>query len=157
IMDVVLIDGYTQGGMNGAGRPWVELNGNGLAGSGLVTLVGGVTMRGLAINRFGIDGIFLGNGPNTPGNIVQSCYIGTDLTGTNWVGLGNGRNGITILGPNNLIGGTGPGTQNLISGNVGAGIALGVAGAPGVAAVLNQITNNFIGTDITGRIAFPNA
>src|SRR5262249_1880656 len=60
IMDVVLIDGYTQGGMNGAGRPWVELNGNGLAGSGLVTLVGGVTMRGLAINRFGIDGIFLG-------------------------------------------------------------------------------------------------
>ena len=78
-------------------------------------------MRGLVINRFGRDGIFIA-GFNT--NIIEGNFIGTDLSGTE--DLGNGNNGVGILDSgNNMIGGATPEARNLISGNKEAGVFIG--------------------------------
>jgi len=75
------------------------------------------------------------------GNVVLGNRIGTTADGAS--ALGNGLNGISGLG---IIGGTSPGAGNLISGNA-VGIRSGGA----------TIQGNFIGTDITGKIAIPNS
>ena len=55
IVDSVTIDGTTQPGY--AGTPLIQLNGNNLAGNGLIVAGGGTTIRGLIINRFGSHGM----------------------------------------------------------------------------------------------------
>jgi hypothetical protein len=95
---------------------------------------------------------------------IQNNYFGTDVSGT--VALGNGNAGIyirdnfqaTVGGnvgstiSNNLISGNGlQGNALLANGN---GIQCGDNVLPG--AILNTITNNKIGTDITGLRALPN-
>jgi surface protein/parallel beta-helix repeat protein len=81
-------------------------------------------------------------------NIVQGNYIGTDVTGT--VSLANERAGVLILfgATANLIGGTGDGEGNLISGNGWYGILL--QGSDDRPANENFIQGNFIGTDVSG-------
>src|SRR5205085_9262121 len=60
-----------------------------------------------------------GNGqPGITGNAVQGNYIGTDVTGM--VAIANDQGGIAVKSAGNTIGGTTPGTGNLISGNVGS-------------------------------------
>lgn len=78
-------------------------------------------------------------------NLVQGNLIGTNAAGT--AAIANGISGIKISSPNNLIGGTYPGSGNLISGN---SIAINIS-APG-----NTIQGNLIGTDITGTSKVPN-
>ena len=78
-------------------------------------------------------------------NLVQGNLIGTNAAGT--TAIANGSSGIKISSPNNLIGGTQPGSGNLISGN---GIAINIS-APG-----NTIQGNLIGTDVTGTSKVPN-
>ena len=79
------------------------------------------------------------------GNVVQNNYIGTDVSGL--AGIPNGVDGIYINdAPGNLIGGTAPGTGNLISANLSAGIQILGAGATN-----NQIFRNRIGLDANGR------
>lgn len=91
-------------------------------------------------------GIDIRTNVGTQPNRIQGNFIGTDITGTHE--LGN-RAGISILGAANLIGGTESGAGNLISGNSSYGIFLpGVGGTP--------VQGNFIGTDVTGRLAVPN-
>jgi hypothetical protein len=58
------------------------------------------------------DGIKIDSGVS--GVLVVGNYIGVDYTGNN--GLGN-ANGVEIAGINNTIGGTAPGTRNVISNN----------------------------------------
>ena len=54
--------------------------------------------------------------------MVQGNLIGVDRTGT--VALGNRSAGITIFdAPENTIGGSDSGSRNVISGNLGDGIA----------------------------------
>jgi hypothetical protein len=74
------------------------------------------------INRFGNNGIFLLDccavPPTLGDNVVQGNFVGTDVTGT--IDLGNSRAGVLLYNTiRNLIGGTGAGEGNLISGNGG--------------------------------------
>jgi WD40-like Beta Propeller Repeat len=213
ITDPVTIDGTTQPGSSCPSTPLIELNGS-LAGSifvnGLYITAGSSTVRGLVINGFARDGVYLqtgganhiecnfigidasgtvargnrgdaieaehsranviggttaasrnvlsGNGvgiatdfDDADGNAIQGNFIGTDVTGS--VAIAN-SNGILISSPNNLVGGTTPAARNLISGNTGYGIQVGII--TGTHATGNQIKGNYIGTDASGTRAIAN-
>ncbi|MBE7500480.1 MAG: right-handed parallel beta-helix repeat-containing protein [Verrucomicrobiales bacterium] len=148
VTDPVLIDGTTQPGF--AGTPVIELNGAFASGAanGLKILGGDSTVRGLAINGWtdpaGGFGVWLSGAGN---NRIEGCYLGTDIAGT--AAQENNAGVLITSSDNNLIGGTTPGTRNVISGNVGTGIQID----PGAD---NVIQGNFIGTDATGTTAVPN-
>jgi CSLREA domain-containing protein len=80
------------------------------------------------------------------GDVIEGNFIGTDVTGT--IALGNGF-GLSIEGTSgsNTVGGTSAGARNVISGNLGTGVAI----TDGV------VEGNFIGTDVTGSKALGNA
>jgi titin len=82
---------------------------------------------------------------------LKAILIGTDVTGT--VDLGNSSVGVVIGGEasNNLVGGTDPGSRNLISGNDSAGIHIDTVGSTG-----NLVQGNYIGTDPTGTFSIAN-
>lgn len=81
-------------------------------------------------------------------NEIMGNLIGTDVTGT--VALGNGGRGIWLSDAySNIVGGGAEGAPNVISGNFG-GITL-TEGAHE-----NEITGNFIGTDVSGAEALGN-
>ena len=145
ITDPVVIDGTTEPDF--VGTPIVELDGS-MAGScdGLRITAGNSTIRGLVISRFN-HGIRL----ETHGsNMIEGNFIGTDVTGT--PDLGNAGHGVLIYdSPNNTIGGTAPGTGNVIGGNFFSGVAISHDGAMG-----NRVQGNFIGTDVTGTAALGN-
>ncbi|HEV3204071.1 MAG TPA: hypothetical protein VGY77_06805 [Gemmataceae bacterium] len=145
ITDPVVLDATTQPGYSGV--PLIELNGGG-AGSnaiGLAIYAGNSTIKGLAINGFADIGLLIQSEGN---NVVQNNYIGTDRSGTQ--ALGNGFGIDIITSHDNLIGGTGSGQGNLISGNKGAGLSMFIT------ATANRVQGNLIGTDISGRFALPN-
>ncbi|HYY59410.1 MAG TPA: Calx-beta domain-containing protein, partial [Pyrinomonadaceae bacterium] len=147
ITQPVYIDGTSQPGWSGL--PLIEIDGS-LAGAnakGLYITGGGSTVRYIVVNRFSSDGIALATGSN---NTVVGCFIGTDYLGAS--DQGNGGNGISIFSSssNNGIGGI-SNLRNVISGNTGAGIAIG-SGANG-----NKIRRNFIGTNDGGTAAIPNS
>jgi CSLREA domain-containing protein len=79
---------------------------------------------------------------NSNGVDVYGNQIGTDLTGT--AALGNIKAGIRAGGTNHRIGIPKEGGRNLISGNLGPGIAV-ISTAANI-----QIQNNYIGTDAAG-------
>ncbi len=143
ITEGLLLDGWTQPGF--VASPLIVLNGQGVAGSGL-TVTGGQTMlRGLVVQNFTGNGILLSG---AGGNVIEGCYVGTDVTGA--TGAGNGQSGILIdNSADNLIGGLTPVSRNLISGNLGLGNNGGVM-ISGNGASGNRIQGNYIGTDITG-------
>jgi hypothetical protein len=86
------------------------------------------------------------NGIGSARNLIQGNFIGTDITGT--VAVPNGFRGISVGGPGNIIGGTVPGAGNVISNNAPFGIIIDSDG--------NIVQGNFIGTDVTGKVAMPN-
>jgi titin len=97
------------------------------------------------ISGNGQSGIYL-NGATSTGNSIQGNLVGLGLSGGSIVA--NINDGITINGaPGNTISG-----GNIISGNEYSGISINSSGA-----VTNVIWGNFIGTDITGKIALGNA
>jgi uncharacterized repeat protein (TIGR03803 family) len=81
-------------------------------------------------------------------NVLQGNFIGTDASGT--LGRGPVYGVYLASSTNNLVGGSGVGEGNLISGN-----QLGV-GAAGSDANNNVVAGNFIGTDFTGTNALGN-
>ena len=99
------------------------------------------------INRFDLHGISL----LSDGNTVETCFIGTNAAGT--ASAGNGGSGIMMStdSANNTIGGAGN-AMNLVSGNRGHGIAMKGAGVTN-----NLVAGNFVGTNLAGDIALPNA
>lgn len=105
------------------------------------------TISGFVINRFGEDGIVLGAAATE--NTVENTYIGTDVTGVS--DLGNGDNGLDILGHTNTVGGSAPSSANVISGNQLSGVAIRSSASQ------NLLEGNFIGTDVTGTAALPNS
>ncbi len=148
IGDPVLIDGSSE--PDYAGTPVVELDGSGAGADvdGLTITAGGSTVRGLAINRFDSDGIWLVSGG---GNVVEGCFVGTDPGGTS--DLGNGESGIRIYqSANNVIGGATAAARNLIAGNGSYGLWIDGSNSPG-----NLIQGNYIGTDFAGALAIGNA
>lgn len=155
ITQPVLIDATTQAGY--AGTPVIELSGAaaGQLTNGLYITGGTTTVRGLAINRFGGEGIFIQDGA---GNIIESCMIGTNPAGTS--ALGNALSGIFISNSaNNTIGGTTSAKRNVISANgtlddptYRQGVEIFGANSTG-----NKVQGNYIGTNAAGDAALGNA
>jgi titin len=144
IIDPVTIDGTTQPGF--AGTPIIELNGTSAGNIGLILATGNSTVKGLVINRFSSGILSLGDN-----NLIAGNFIGTDATGT--VDLGNLAQGVVVWeANNNVIGGTAPGSRNVISGNNDAGIWLFGTSTSG-----NLIAGNYIGTDASGTASLGNA
>ncbi len=148
ITSPVIIDGTTQSGWS-ADNLAIELDGNGVIGSGLRITAGNSEIRGLAIGRFTGDGITLfTNG----GNIIRGNFIGTDVTGT--LDRGNGMSGILSFVGSTTIGGTATADRNIVSGtDDGSGIVLAGPGTGGT----NVVQGNYVGTDRTGTVAILNS
>jgi len=84
-------------------------------------------------------------------NTVQGNRIGTNAAGT--AAVGNGGVGVFVYyNHDNLIGGSGPGAGNIISGNRGDGIDI-----TGTTATGNLVQGNSIGTDASGMLHLGNA
>src|SRR6185503_17288038 len=121
ITDPVVIDGLTQSGatpnsqtVGNDARLKIEIDGSLVSngGHGFVVNAGHCVLRGLVVNGFtGGAGVLLASSDN----VVESCFIGTDISGT-------------IARPNtdgmrlreaafNQLGGANPASRNVISGN----------------------------------------
>src|SRR5918995_1197097 len=132
ITDPVTIDGYSQPGSspntlakgtNAALK--IQLNGTNTGGNGLLINAPNSVVKGLAIHRFGGDGITVFG--SASGIKIEGNFLGTDASGTQ--DLGNGDDGIFVINSNNhTLGGTSPAARNLISANKGDGINLDSAG-----------------------------
>jgi CSLREA domain-containing protein len=158
ITKAVVIDGYTQPGAAANTQAnsdnatiLVELNGTGAGASAngltvnvaLASATANVTIRGLAINRFGGNGIRLQSGFNA----VTGNFIGTNAPGN--AQLPNGLDGVRIdSSSNNAIGGVTPALRNVISGNTLDGVH--ILGTTALPATGNVIAGNFIGVNAAG-------
>lgn len=82
------------------------------------------------------------------GHVIEGNRIGTNAAGT--AAVGNGQQGIILTNETNItVGGSSPGSANLISGNGGDAILL--TGGKNIA-----ITGNLIGTNAAGTAAIGN-
>ena len=96
------------------------------------------------------SGVYL-YGPGASGNSVQGNYIGTDGNGV--LAISNTGDGVTLQNAaGNMIGGAIAGAGNLIAGNSQGGVSLNGAGT-----AANLVQGNYIGTDVSGRLALGNA
>ena len=86
-------------------------------------------------------------GPDATGNVLIGNLIGTNSAGAN----PSNNIGLDIESAGNTIGGTTPGSANVINQNTGAGIQITGAEASG-----NVLLGNMIGTDSTGQVALGN-
>lgn len=149
-----IIDGTTQPGWS-VGNLVIEISGENLTadtatGLKFFSIPGSspqIFVRGLIINRFQGDGIYIQDSENVT---VEGCFIGTDASGT--IDLGN-SDGIEIRAAstfteNLTIGGDTAAERNVISGN---SLAIRIFGGNSF-----FIKGNYIGTDKTGNAALPN-
>jgi len=154
ISQPLTIDATTQPEHATEGRPVIELSGASAgAVSGLTLTSTGSTIRGLAINRFGAHGIAINGGGS---NTIVGNYIGPDVTGTVG-GVGNNEAGIRVAdSPGNIIGGSDPGDENVLSGNRQNGVFIDdwSDGVP-VTSAGTQLLGNLIGVDATGLVRLP--
>jgi CSLREA domain-containing protein len=128
-------------------------NGRGVyVGNGTNNTIGGTTaaarnvISGNSQVGITISGFF------ATGNQVEGNFIGTNAAGT--AALPNASGGVLLLGGGGgtTIGGTAAGASNVISGNGGAGVTVGLSGF----LTGNYVQGNFIGTNATGTAAIPN-
>ncbi|MEM7249086.1 MAG: FG-GAP-like repeat-containing protein [Acidobacteriota bacterium] len=143
ITDPVVIDGTTEPDF--AGTPVVEIDGSATGGfvDGLRITAGSSVVRGLVINGFDGNGIQLeGEG----GNLIEGCYLGSDVTGT--LARGNGGHGVEVRCDGNTIGGTVPAARNVASANRRGVTIIESSG--------NIVAGNHVGTDVTGTAALGN-
>jgi Ca2+-binding RTX toxin-like protein len=141
--NTVILDATTQPGYSGL--PLIELSGA-TAGAGVNGLTLGAnnsTIKGLAINGFSVDGIFM-YGSN---DLITGNFIGTNAAGT--TAVANSGYGIDDAGANNTIGGTAAGARNVVSGNTGDGVLLD--GGSG-----NLVQGNYLGLNAAGTAAIAN-
>jgi trimeric autotransporter adhesin len=102
-----------------------------------------------------------GTGGTATGNIVLGNYIGTNAAGN--AQLGNHTGVFISAASNNTVGGTTPEARNVISANVNipgtgpdaSGDGLDIDGTNGPAEG-NRVIGNYIGTDASGTLSFPN-
>jgi hypothetical protein len=149
---------------NGVGINIAPVNG---AASATNNLIGGTTVAARnVISANDGDGITINgtDGGNASGNVIAGNYIGLNAAGTAFVknpkNVGSNTNDIEIVGAsNNLIGGTTPGSRNVISGgrldNVDRGSGILINGQNSVASG-NVVQGNYIGTDATGTVGIVN-
>ena len=122
-----------------------------VAGGGAV--IGGTTAeaRNIISANGGFGNVALGENNSGVAAVVQGNYIGTDVTGTKALSS-NSAHGISIFTNGHLIGGTAPGAQNVISGNI-TGIRVGVFTGDVTG---NAILGNLIGLNAQGTAPLPN-
>jgi len=111
--------------------------GGSVAGAGNV--ISGNTMDGIQI-----AGTSLGpNGDDTAnqGNFILGNFIGTDATGK--TSIPNGGNGVDLISSatNNIIGGSAPGSGNLIANNAGDGVLIDPGTTAGTGSGNNTVAN----------------
>ena len=150
-------------GTNAAGTAALgnHTSGIGLNGGTGNTIGGTISGAGNLISGNGVDGVFIGTITRlaTNSHVIQGNFIGTDASGT--FPLGNGEDGVFLVGNNpqtfgNTIGGLAAGAGNLIAFNGRSGIS--VAAGAGHAILSNFIHSN-AGLGIAfggGRIPTPN-
>lgn len=159
IIEAVTIDGYSQPGSSAntlaVGNDailLIRLNGvnAGATTNGLAIRASGSTIRGLAINRFGGNGIDL-RGRGARSNRVEGNFIGISTAGN--TALGNRTNGVFIVSDasGNIVGGTSRSARNVISGNRDSGVAISSS------ATGNKVLGNYIGTTSDGNNDLGNA
>lgn len=149
-----------QGNFIGTDITGTQALGNGSEGvvSGTNAVIGGTVpeARNVISGNGGSGNVVLGFTPFGPGAIVQGNYIGTDVTGTRSLSEATVTDviGIGVFSSNNLIGGSVPGAQNVISGNT-IGIEMGefFLGPPQG----NLIQGNLIGLNALGTGPLPNS
>lgn len=95
------------------------------------------------------DGIVV-NGSGAKYNTILGNYIGTNAAGT--AKIGNANYGVEISQPYNTVGGTAPGSRNVISGNKYTGVVLWLSSGS-----YNKVLGNYIGTDYTGKYDLGNS
>jgi CSLREA domain-containing protein len=106
------------------------------------TVIGGAADgAGNVISGNANDGVHVATALRTT---VAGNLIGTDLTGTQ--PLGNGEDGLSLEGANQVVGA--PGAGNVISANAGRGMVI-VGGT-------DVIQGNLIGTDVSGLVPLGN-
>ena len=154
ITGAVTIDGTTQSGY--AGLPLIEVKGA-TGQIGLTIQVSDCVIRGLAINGYeasgstGGVGVYITSvGPLVKNALLEANFIGTDPTGTlakpNHLGIDVENTSL------NVVGGTTAAARNLISGNSLVGIQVIGPGASN-----NTFQGNYVGTNVGGTAAVPNA
>jgi CSLREA domain-containing protein len=156
----VTINGYTQPGSSqntlahgDNANILIALDGAGAGpnADGIHVNSGGANsiIDGLDIFDFSDSQIYIVGG----NQLVAGDYVGYDSTGAPT----RSPVGVLIQGSsNNVIGdNAGPAARNLISGNLGAAVA--IFGETGIPASSNVVQNNFIGTVPSGMHADPNA
>ncbi len=148
VTNPVLLDGYSQGGSGYAVAPLVMIDGinvdSGDFGLWLATGSDGSTVSGLAVGDCAGGAIVLSSSHDA----VEGCYVGLKPDGTT---AAPNLFGVDIYtGSNDTIGGTTPGSGNVISGNASMGMEIQGGGSG------NLVVGNFIGTDPTGKTAIPN-
>ncbi len=117
--------------------------------AGDTTIGGSVAGAGNVISGNTLDGIEIGGtslGPygqdtSNQGNFILGNFIGTDATGT--ASIPNGGNGIDLIASatNNIIGGSAPGSGNLIANNMQNGVLIDPGTASGTGTGNNTIAN----------------
>ena len=140
----------TQGNIIGLAADGDTPLGNGFAGV-IVSGANNNTIGGRAAGAGNVisanpDGILVVGGSGT---VIQGNYLGTDVSGTQDRGNTDGVE-VDFSGLGTLIGGTGAGAGNVISGN-NFGIVVQDAGTSGT-----LIQGNLIGTDKNGTAALAN-
>ena len=145
ITDAVIIDGTTQPGF--AGSPIIEIDGTGsLNAFAFLVASSGSTIKGLVINRVNGHGIDISGDNNT----IQGNFLGTDISGA--AARPNSAGVAIVSGSNNLIGGSSVAARNVISGNLGGGMTVGLVPP----ATANRIEGNYIGINAAGTAAVAN-
>jgi len=139
-------------GTNATGSAALSNAGDGIsAGGGGGNTIGGTTS--------GAANVISGNGggglelEGESGDVVAGNFIGTIATGS--IALSNAGDGIDLFSVvGDTIGGTTSGAANVISGNGGNGLDLGIP----THEISSQdvVEGNFIGTNATGSAALPN-
>jgi len=135
-------------GTNAAGTAAIP-NGIGVdINAGTSNVIGGVTAGTRNIISGNRDkGIQISNITSVR-NVVAGNTIGLNAAGTG--SLGNAAGVVIFNGKNNTIGGELPLARNVISGNIGAGVAIGTAASG------NLVLRNYIGTNVAGTAAIGN-
>jgi uncharacterized repeat protein (TIGR01451 family) len=144
ITDPVVIDATTQPGFTN--RPIVALNGVGAGVTdGMTILAPGCEVRGLIIGKFDGSAIQVQDADAK----ITGCWLGVDPTGNGaWANTGDG---ITVWSNGAVVGGSGPGDANVLSGNGGHGVLVQFTASAAT------IQGNQIGTNASGSAALPNA
>lgn len=130
-------------GLNGAGNGALGNAGHGIhiADGGRANTISGLASTNV-ISGNGGHGILI-EGVSQRFNLISRCLIGTDVSGT--LDLGNTLSGVRLSSAaNNTL------TKNVVSGN-GTGVEI-----VGPTATLNQVIDNWIGTDMSGTLQLGN-